>query len=88
MDPERKDMIEKFFKKASVVIMMDKTPAVEICYKKGEFIIDVKNPLLLMGLGLDLDLLKKDNKKSVIRKAIKNMGFKIKLKYKMFEIEL
>lgn len=88
MDPKRKELIEKFFKKASVVIMMDKAPAVEICYNKGEFIIDVKNPLLLMGLGLDLDLLKKDKSKSVIRKAIKDMGFKIKLRYKLFEIEL
>jgi hypothetical protein len=88
MDPKRKEMIEKFFKKASVVIMIDDSPAVEICYKKGEFIVDVKNPLLLMGLGFDLDLLKKDTGKSVIRKAIKDMGFKIKLRYKMFEIQL
>jgi hypothetical protein len=88
MDPKRREMIEKFFKKASVVVMVDKSPAVEICYNKGEFTVDVKNPLLLMGLGFDLDLLKRDDKKSVIRKAIKDMGFKIKLKYKMFEIQL
>ena len=88
MDPGRKHLIEKFFKKANVAIMIDKTPAVEVSYRKGEFIIDVKNPLLLMGLGLDLDMFKKKDDKSVIRKAIKEMGFKIKLRYKFFEIEL
>jgi hypothetical protein len=89
MDPGRKHLIEKFFRKANVAIMIDKTPAVEISYRKGEFIIDVKNPLLLMGLGIDLDMFKKkDDQKSVIRKAIKEMGFKIKLRYKFFEIEL
>jgi hypothetical protein len=42
-----------------------------------------------MGLGLDLDMLKRnDKKKSVFRKAIKEMGFKLKLRYKFFEIDL
>ena len=82
-------MIEKFFKKASVAVMVDKSPAVEISCKKGDIIIDVKNPLLLMGMGLDMDMLKKKDKKgSVVRKAIKELGFKIKLRYKFFEIEL
>ncbi len=89
MDKERKDFLEKFFKKASVVVMIDKSPSVEVTFSKGVFTINVKNPLALMGLGLDLDMLKsKDNKKSVIRKAIKDMGFKIKLRYKFFEIDL
>ena len=88
MDKKRKDLIEKFFKKASIAIMIDKSPAVEVKYMDGVFVIDVKNPLLLMGLGLDLDLLKRDNKNSVIRKAIKEMGFKITLRYKVFEIDL
>ena len=89
MDQGRKEIIEKFFKKASIAIMIDKAPAVEISHRKGEIVIDVKNPLLLMGLGIDLDVFrKKDDKNSVIRKAIKEMGFKIKLKYKFFEIEL
>lgn len=89
MDPKRKEMIEKFFRKAKIAVTIDKATAVEIGYSKGEIIIDVKNPLLLMGLGLDLDMLKKKDKKdSVIRKAIKEMGFKLKLRYKFFEIEL
>jgi hypothetical protein len=89
MDKERIDFLEKFFKKASVVVKIDKSDAVEVTFSKGVFTIDVKNPLALMGLGLDLDMLKsKDNKKSVIRKAIKDMGFKIKLRYKFFEIDL
>jgi hypothetical protein len=89
MNPPRKELIENFFKKASVVVMIDKTPAVEVSCKKGEIVIDVKNPLLLMGLGLDLNMIKKkDEKRSVIRKAIKEMGFKLKLRYKFFEIDL
>jgi hypothetical protein len=88
MDSKRKELVEKFFKKASIAILIDKSPAVEIGFRKGEFIIDVKNPILLMGLGLDIAMLRKDKGKSVIRKAIKDMGFKIKLRYKLFEIDL
>ena len=89
MDSSRKELIEKFFKKASIAVMIDKSPAVEISCKKNEIIIDVKNPLLLMGLGLDMNMLKKKDKKgSVIRKVIKELGFKLKLRYKFFEIEL
>ena len=87
MDPERRELIEKFFRKARLVIMIDKSAAVEIGYSKGEFLIDVKNPMLLMSLGLDMHLLK-NRGKSVIRKAIKDMGFKIRLRYKLFEVEL
>ena len=85
----RKDFIEKFFRRAGLAVMVDGKPAIEVKCSKGVFIIDVKNPLLLMGLGLDLDMLrKKDDKKSVVRKFIKDMGFKIKLRYKFFEIDL
>ena len=85
----RKEMVEKFFKKASLVVMIDDSPAVELGYKNGSIIIDIKNPILLMSLGLDMDLLKKrDSKKSVFRKMLKDMGFKIKLRYKFFEIDL
>jgi hypothetical protein len=88
MDPERRALIEKFFRKARLVVMIDKSPAVEIGYRKGEFIIDVKSPILLMSLGLDMHLLRKGNEKSVIRRAIKEMGFGIKLRYKLLEMEL
>jgi hypothetical protein len=88
MDSSKRELIENFFKKAEIVVMIDKSPAVQVSCKKGDIIIDVKNPMLLMGLGLDLDMLKGDKKKSVIRKAIKEMGFKIKLRYKFFEIDL
>jgi hypothetical protein len=88
MEQARKEMIEKFFRKASIAVMIDKSPAAEILLKNGEFIIDIKNPLLVMGLGLDLNLLKQSKKKSVFRKALKDLGFKIKIRYKFFELEL
>ena len=88
MDQERRELLEKFFKKARVVVMIDDYPVVEIGYRKGDFIIEVKNPLLLMGLGLDLKLLSRDKKNSVIRKAIKDMGFGLKLKYGRLEFDL
>lgn len=85
----RRDLIDKFFRKAGLVVMIDNKPAIEVSCKKDVLTIDVKNPLLLMGLGLDMNILKKrDEKNSVIRKAIKELGLKIKLRYKFFEIDL
>ena len=88
MEPSRKEMIEKFFRKATIAVMIDDNQAAEIILRKNEFIIDIKHPLLVMGLGLDLDLLKQKKKGSVFRKALRDVGFKIKLKYKFFELEL
>ncbi len=88
MDPKRMELIEKFFGKARLVIMIDESAVAEVNYKKGEFTIDVKKPLPLMGLGIDMQLLKTGKEKSVIRKAIKDLGFRIKLKYKLLEIEI
>ncbi len=88
MEPSRKEMIEKFFRRANIVVNIDKSPVAEVSCKKGVLLIDVKNPLLLMSLGLDMDFLKKREKKSVIRKAVREMGFRIKLRYKLFEVEL
>ena len=89
MDQKKREMIEKFFKKASVIIEVDGKPSVTVNLKGNTILIDVQNPLALMSLGLDLDMIKKDNGKgSVIRKTIKDMGYKIKLKYKFFEFEL
>jgi hypothetical protein len=88
MEPERRELIEKFFRKARVVVMIDKSAVVEIGYRKGAFMIDVKNPVLLMGIGLDLKLLSRSKGKSVIRKAIKEMGFGLKLRYGRLEFDL
>jgi len=89
MDPKKQELLEKFFSKANVIVEVDGKPSVEINFKEKTIIIDIKNPLALMGLGLDMDMLKKDKgKDSVIRKMIKDLGYKIKLKYKFFEIDL
>jgi hypothetical protein len=85
-------MIENFFKRGSIIIDVDGSPAAEVKLKKDVILIEVKNPILLMSLGLDLDMIHmsfgKDKGKSVIRKVIKDMGYKIKLRYKLFELDL
>ena len=89
MDPKKRELIKKFFEKANVIVEIDGKPSVDIRLQKDTIVIDVKHPLALMGLGLDLDMLKRDKgKDSVIRKTIKDLGYKIKLKYKFFEIDL
>ncbi len=86
----RKELIEKFFRKAKITVTIDESDVVEISHRKGEIIIDIKNPFLLMGLGIDLDMLKKkkDSQNSVIRKFIKELGFKIKVRYKFLEFDV
>ena len=89
MNKAKKELIENFLKKANILINIGNSPAIEIAYKKGEIVIDVKNPMLLMELGIDFDFLKKsDKKESVIRKCLKELGFRIKLRYKFFQVEL
>ncbi len=89
MGQSGKEIIKEFLEQAGITVMIDDTSAAEVSCSNGIFMIDVRNPMLIMNMGLDLDFLRKRKKgKSIFRKAIKEMGFRIKLRYKLFEIDL
>ncbi len=68
-------------------LSVDGKPAVDIVLTAGEIIVDIKNPLLAMEMGLH-QIGKKPGISSYVLKAIKAAGYKVKVKYKMIEFEV
>lgn len=71
------------------MIMVGNKPAIEVKLHDREIIIDVKNPVLAIELGLEEYFGDVKNKsRGSLRKKLKSMGYRIKVKYKIFELDL
>jgi hypothetical protein len=84
-------LVKEIFKmisgKAHFYLYVSGKPAVEIILHKREIIADIKNPILAIELGLH-SLGKKGKLNSYLLRMIKAAGFKVKVKYKMLELEI
>jgi hypothetical protein len=73
--------------RARLVVFIGRKPAFEIAINNKEIIIDVKNPILALDFGIqELFKGKKPDKK--ILNELKKLGYTIKIKYKVFKLEL
>ena len=82
-----RNILEMVNGKFHFYLYVGNSPAVEIILRNREIIADIKNPLLAMELGLK-QLGKGPSLNSYILKQVKSAGFKVKVKYKMFELEI
>jgi imidazoleglycerol phosphate synthase glutamine amidotransferase subunit HisH len=84
-----KDMLEIIQGKVHFYLTVGSVPAIEVILKDKEIVADIKNPLLAIELGV-MHLLKggKGKSGSSLLKQIKGSGYRIKVKYKMLEMEL
>lgn len=82
-----KNILEMIKGKFHFYLYVGDSPAVEIILKNKEIIAEIMNPLLAVELGLK-QLGKGPSINSYILKQLKAAGFKVILKYKMFEIEI
>lgn len=68
-------------------ISINGKPLLSITLKNKEMKVDVKDPFAIVEMGLAGNLLKGGGKSEKVKK-LKDAGFKIKIKYKLFEFEL
>ena len=81
------DVLELFDGKLRLHLRIDGKPAVDVVLKPTEIVIEIKNPLLALELGLQ-QMGKKKDINSYILRMVKAAGYNVKVKYKIFEIEL
>lgn len=65
-------------------LSIDKKNVLEVSTEGKEILIEIKDPMIAIDLGL-LYLLKCEGN---TRKRLKDKGFKIRVKYKVFDFEL
>lgn len=82
-------MLEVFTGKVHFYLSVGGKPAVEIIIhdEKKEIIAEIKNPLLALELGLQ-QIATKKKVDSYVLDRIRDAGYKVKVKYKIFEMEL
>ena len=86
------DILKRIDKKISIMVLVDEHPLVEVHVEKKEILIDVKNPLLAIEYGLKKFLesrkAKEKSDTSRVLKMIKEKGYRIKVKYGVFEFDV
>lgn len=81
------DILRDLVGKIHFMIFLGKKPAAEILLENKEIIVDIKNPLIAIELGIEEFLSKKKRDINMLKK-IKRMGYTIRIKYKMFEVDI
>ncbi|MEE9323807.1 MAG: hypothetical protein V3U72_04645 [Candidatus Aenigmarchaeota archaeon] len=69
-------------------IYLGKTPAAEIEIKDKDIIVNIIHPLIALELGIE-ELLSRKGKKDIdMIEKLEKAGYNIKIRYKMFELDL
>jgi hypothetical protein len=81
-------ILESVFGRVHFVITVGNKPAIEIKLEGKDIVVDIRNPVLAMEIGLEEFLSKrKANNQASLIKMIKSKGYTIKIKYKFLEID-
>ena len=72
--------------KCSLDVSVDGKEVVSVSMENKNITVNVKDVKTAIQVGMD-SLVKKDKKSSTLKK-LKEKGFKIKLKYKLFEVDV
>ena len=80
------DVLKNVGGKATLSIKAKNKEILEVSVEGKEITVDVKDPFAVLDLGVEEILKKKGDSRTI--KKLKDSGFKIKLKYKMFKVDL
>lgn len=86
-------VLETVFGKVHFMVMVGNKPAIELKMEDKNIIVDIKNPVLAIELGLEELVISRDDKNEKsgagrILEKLKKAGYKITVKYKIFELEI
>ena len=73
--------------KVHFMVLIDRKPALELFLKDKELIVEIKNPVLAIDFGIQ-ELFGGGKSKRNIFRQIKKLGYKVKIKYKMLELDI
>ena len=83
-------IMEQLAGKVHLYVAVGKKPALELFIKDKEILVEIKNPVLALELGLEhiLSGAKDKDGKIQLIEEIKSHGYKIRVKYKMMEMDI
>jgi hypothetical protein len=82
-------ILESIFGKVHFMVLVGNKPAIEIRLEDKEILVDIKNPVLAIELGLEEIVGRREGESpDSLMKKLKSMGYRIKIKYKFLELEI
>ncbi|MBI4163443.1 MAG: hypothetical protein HY512_01155 [Candidatus Aenigmarchaeota archaeon] len=88
IDLKLSEILKTLSGKGDLTISADGKPLLFVSLNGKEIKVDVKDAFALVQMGIAGDILKGGGKKSEKLQKLKDAGFKIKIKYKLFEFEI
>lgn len=86
------NILEEIFRsivgRVHFMIYMGKSPAAEIELKDKDIIVHIIHPIIALELGIEEFFSRKGEKDIQMIERLRKMGYKIRIKYKWFEIDL
>lgn len=82
------DIFKTIVGRAHFMIYMGKSPAAEIELNGRLVLVDIVNPIAAVELGIEEFLSRKGTQDIEVIRKIKEAGYRIRVKYKTFEMEL
>ncbi len=70
------------------MVYLGKAPAAEIELKDKDIIVKIIHPIIALELGIEEFLSKKGKKDLEMIEKLKRMGYRIRIRYKWFEVDL
>ncbi|NIO23057.1 MAG: hypothetical protein GTN38_03470 [Candidatus Aenigmarchaeota archaeon] len=70
------------------MVYLGKSPAAEIELVDKDIIVNIIHPIIALELGIEEFLSRKGEKDVQVIKRLRKMGYKIRIKYKWFEVDL
>ncbi len=91
-------ILETVFGKVHFMVLVGNKPAIEVSLHDRDITVDIKNPVLAIELGLEEFFggamgggqgkkVPSESPESMLER-IKSMGYRIRIKYKMLELDL
>jgi len=81
------DILEVFSGRLRFHLFFEGKSAVDVVLTPGEMLIEIKNPIVALEMGLQ-QIGSKNKLNSYIIDMVKSAGYKVKIKYKLLEFEL
>ncbi len=81
------EILKRIEGRIKISVYIDKKPFIDIDIKKTNITIDIKDPFMVIELGLKDIQESKDTKKEIMR-MVKKRGYSLSIKYGGFQFEI
>jgi hypothetical protein len=82
------DLFRDVVGRAHFMVFMGKHAAAEVSLHGKDILVEIKNPIIAIEFGLEQILKGEGDVDVKIFERVKAMGYRIRIKYKLFEIDV